>query len=240
MEHLNEMQLKMVDPTPEYFGQKIRVLVDEANANMPWFVVMDLCKAIGVNNNTTNHLRRLDVQDVTTFNVSSINNEGGRGCKNLKIVSEGGFYELVLGSRKPSAVAFKRWVCSEVLPAIRKTGRFEATVDDNDNPIDVPEVMVDLVKLTDRLPNGSIAETSKRLHLREWIEDHGLEGMARKYRAAFGKICRRLLHTHDLPVLSRWGSRDRDRKWNEEYQGRVYPEAIIEMAYQEYLKGMRD
>ena len=233
------MNLQLIDPVPEYFGHKIRVLVDIEMNNAPWFVAADVCRVLGLNKNTVNHIRKLDTTDVADLGVNSINTFAWKGSK-PKLVSEPGFYELVLGSRKPGAVAFKRWVCSDVLPAIRRTGEYTAHVDAEGEPIDIPEVMVDLVRLTDRLPSGAITEMAQRLHLREWIEDHGLEGMKKQYRAAFGKICRRLMLTHDLPILSRWGSRRRSRNWKDEFFGRVYPEAIIEMAYGEYLKGRRD
>lgn len=49
-----------------------------------------------------------------------------RGNDQVNIINESGLYSLVLGSRKPSAKRFKKWVTAEVLPAIRKTGRYEA------------------------------------------------------------------------------------------------------------------
>ncbi len=57
---------------------------------------------------------------------------------------------------------------------------------------------------------------------------------------AFGKIARRLLHTHNLPVVSRWRSLRKDVHSTEEKGGKVYPPQILDMAYEEYLKGMRD
>ena len=54
--------------------------------------------------------------------VSSIDTPGGK--QEMSIVNEPGLYTLVLGSRKPEAKAFKRWVTHEVIPSIRKTGGY--------------------------------------------------------------------------------------------------------------------
>ena len=93
------------------FGQ-IRVV--EQNGE-PWFVAADVCRALDIGN-PTQALTRLDDDEVTL-----ISNEGGR---EINFVSEPGLYSLVLGSRKPEAKAFKRWVTHEVIPSIRKTGSY--------------------------------------------------------------------------------------------------------------------
>jgi prophage antirepressor-like protein len=80
----------------------------------PWFVAKDVCDALGINSNAT---RRLDDEDKSTFNV-------GLPGKAPTVVNESGLYALILESRKPEAKAFKKWVTSEVLPSIRKTGGY--------------------------------------------------------------------------------------------------------------------
>lgn len=230
METTKEITLKLLEPTPVYFGQKIRVLVDEIN-NLPWFVVVDVCKALDLQGSSGIHMRRLDPNDI---NVLSKHVISGRG-RNHAIVSEPGFYELVLGSRKPGAVAFKRWVCSEVLPSIRRTGQYQVYADESGNPVDIPDVVVELVKT---LPEPS--DDEPRIHIWEFLEE--LEGvdLDRQQRANLGKIARRLLLTHDLPILSKWSS-FRQRHWLEIKGGRVYPRQILEKAWDEYAnKGRRD
>lgn len=66
-------------------------------------------------------LARLDKDDRAKFNLGLTENS-------LNIVSEPGLYILILGSRKPEAKAFKRWITHEVLPSIRKTGMYVSTV----------------------------------------------------------------------------------------------------------------
>ena len=84
----------------------------------PWFVAADVCKALDIENNrkATNRL------DDDEKGVTSSDTLGGK--QKLTIVNEAGLYTLVLGSRKPEAKAFKRWITHEVLPTIRRTGGY--------------------------------------------------------------------------------------------------------------------
>ena len=84
----------------------------------PWFVAADVCRALDVGN-SRQALTRLDEDEK---GVISTDTPGGR--QEMSIVNEPGLYTLVLGSRKPEAKAFKRWITHEVIPAIRKTGGY--------------------------------------------------------------------------------------------------------------------
>lgn len=88
----------------------------------PWFVAVDVCAALGLDN-TTKALLRLDEDEQALISIQGIHS--GPGNPMVNVVNESGLYSLVLGSRKPEAKKFKKWVTSEVLPAIRKTGRYE-------------------------------------------------------------------------------------------------------------------
>lgn len=81
----------------------------------PWFVARDVCDALDLSN-TTVAIQSLDDDERAKFNL------GRQGEANL--VSEAGFYKLVMRSRKPEAKAFQRWVTHEVLPSIRKRGGY--------------------------------------------------------------------------------------------------------------------
>jgi prophage antirepressor-like protein len=97
--------------------QSVRVvMIDEA----PWFVAADVCDALGLDNNRQ-AVTRLDDDE-----KGVISNDTPSGTQEMTIINESGLYSLILGSRKPEAKKFKKWVTSEVLPAIRKTGRYEA------------------------------------------------------------------------------------------------------------------
>lgn len=84
----------------------------------PWFVAADVCAALTIGN-SRDALDRLDADEK---GVGSIDTLGG--LQQLATVNESGLYSLILGSRKPEAKPFKRWVTSEVLPQIRKTGAY--------------------------------------------------------------------------------------------------------------------
>lgn len=97
-----------------------------------WFVASDVCDALELSNPSA-AISRLDDDERSMFNIGQGNtlssNEGiagARGNPNTNIISESGLYSLVMSSRKAEAKQFKRWVTHEVLPAIRKTGRYEA------------------------------------------------------------------------------------------------------------------
>lgn len=103
---------------PFAFGDNlIRTLVLNES---PWFVVVDICGALGLGNATA-AVRNLDDADLTTGKVSSQS-----GSKSVNICNESGLYQLIFQSRKEGARKFKRWVTNEVLPAIRKTGSYTA------------------------------------------------------------------------------------------------------------------
>ena len=89
----------------------------------PWFVAKDICNALGLGN-TTEALRSLDEDEKGNISNSEVAQNGGRSPL---IVSEPGFYKLVMRSRKPEAKAFQRWVTHEVLPAIRRDGAYVAS-----------------------------------------------------------------------------------------------------------------
>lgn len=81
----------------------------------PWFVAADVCRVLDIGN-TAMELSRLDEDEK---GVSLIDTLGGK--QDISVVSEPGLYSLALGSRKPEAKPFKRWVTHDVIPSIRKT-----------------------------------------------------------------------------------------------------------------------
>ncbi|WP_458681915.1 BRO family protein [Prescottella equi] len=86
----------------------------------PTFALVDACKILGLSNPTM-AARALDVADLSTTEVSS----GGQR-RQINVVTEAGLYELIFQSRKPEAKKFRRWITSEVLPSIRRTGSYNA------------------------------------------------------------------------------------------------------------------
>lgn len=101
--------------TSEEFGDIRTVLID----GEPWFVGKDIAAALGYER-CDNALRlHVDTEDKLTHQISA---SGQR--RNMFVVNESGMYALILSSKLPSAKKFKRWVTSEVLPTIRRTGQF--------------------------------------------------------------------------------------------------------------------
>lgn len=115
---MNEMQIF----ENEEFG-KIRTLTinDE-----PWFVGKDVAGVLGYQNGSRDVNRHVDEEDRKMFTFQKYQN-GTFDVPNrgLVIINESGLYALILSSKLPSAKRFKRWVTSEVLPALRKTGKYE-------------------------------------------------------------------------------------------------------------------
>ena len=106
----------------------VRTATDEKGE--PWFCAKDLCDVLGYKNSScavNQHVRSSDVAKryvarlaKNRFGVC----EGKMQVVQMIFVNESGFYALVLGSKLPSAVKFKDWVTSVVLPQIRKTGGY--------------------------------------------------------------------------------------------------------------------
>lgn len=159
---------------------QIRVIVIDGE---PWFVAADVCAALGLTNPSMS-LGALDDDERAKFNL------GRQG--NASIISEPGLYTLILRCRdavKPGTVAhrFRKWVTGEVLPAIRKTGRYTQKL--QPFPIDPSPHLV----------NG--------FHIAQLLEE--LKFTAAKFKHtpnAKARIERRLLadfeikHLHELPV----------------------------------------
>lgn len=86
--------------------------------NEPWFVAKDVCDVL----EHSNHKMAVKNLDDDEKGVSSVYSLGG--AQQTTIINESGLYSLIFQSRKPEAKAFRKWVTSEVLPAIRKKGYY--------------------------------------------------------------------------------------------------------------------
>lgn len=107
--------------TPFSFGTHAVRVIDRDGS--PWFVAADVCAALGYLNTSKALGDHLDADERSSALVPTPNAPLGVPTN---VISESGLYALVLRSRKPEARKFAKWVTSEVLPAIRKTGRYEA------------------------------------------------------------------------------------------------------------------
>lgn len=121
---MNEVQIFKNDE----FGE-IRVVEKDGEV---WFVAADVTKILGYNNNSKAIKDHVDEEDK---HLCKYNESLGLSKFGAIIINESGLYSLILSSKLPTAKKFKRWVTSEVLPAIRKTGKYEL--------LPSPDVMAD-------------------------------------------------------------------------------------------------
>ena len=105
---------EMLNFSNPQFGEIRTTIINQE----PWFVATDVCKALELSNNRV-AIERLDDDEKGVISTDTL---GGK--QNLTIINEPGLYSLVLGSRKPEAKAFKRWITHEVIPSIRRNGAY--------------------------------------------------------------------------------------------------------------------
>lgn len=97
----------------------------------PWFVGKDIAAALGYSDTAQAIRKHIDDEDKGVVESTT---PGGK--QNITIINESGLYSLMLKSKLPGAKKFKRWVTSEVLPSIRKTGAYSMQGDGRDAPAD--------------------------------------------------------------------------------------------------------
>ena len=85
----------------------------------PWFVLKDVCAVLGISNHKMT-AQRLDADEVS---LTDLTDSMGRQ-QETTVINESGLYNVILRSDKPEAKPFRKWVTSEVLPSIRKTGSY--------------------------------------------------------------------------------------------------------------------
>lgn len=100
----------------DFEEQAVRVVLRDGE---PWFVAADVCRVLEIGN-PTDVVNRLDDDEK---GVDSIDTLGGQ--QKARIISESGLYAVIFTSRKEAAKRFRKWVTSEVLPSIRRSGRYE-------------------------------------------------------------------------------------------------------------------
>ncbi len=147
---MNELQIF----TSEEFG-KIRVV--ERNSE-PWFVGKDVAEALGYAKFRNAIAQHVDAEDALKQGVLT-----NGGMQETTIINESGVYALVFGSKLPRAKEFKRWVTSEVLPAIRKYKGYLS-------PEKIEEVLTDpdtIIKLATTLKEERAARKQAELKLEE-------------------------------------------------------------------------
>lgn len=119
---MNENQIKVFENVD--FG-KVRII--EMNGE-PWFVGKDAAEILGYSNTRDALSKHVDDEDKADVAIHD-----GRQNRNMTIINESGLYSLILSSKLPSAKDFKHWVTAEVIPSIRKTGKYSARKEPNES-----------------------------------------------------------------------------------------------------------
>lgn len=101
-----------------YEGTPVRTVIIDGE---PWFVLADLCRILDLANPSM-VAERIEPDALSTAEVI----DSMRRTQQARIVSESGMYEVIFLSRKPEARAFRRWVTTDLLPTVRKTGGYGA------------------------------------------------------------------------------------------------------------------
>lgn len=103
----------------------------------PWFFAADVCKALGYRDTSSALVDHVEPENKSAFSA------GLRGKAPI-FINEEGLYSLILGSRRPAAKEFKRWVLGTVLPSIRKHGAY--AVGAEQLPQEAQEILYTLVR----------------------------------------------------------------------------------------------
>lgn len=99
-----------------FHGQEVRTVMFD---DEPWFVGKDIAEILGYVNSRDALAKHVDEDDKLTSQIATAGQ-----MRNQTVINESGLYSLILSSKLPQAREFKRWVTSEVLPAIRRQGGF--------------------------------------------------------------------------------------------------------------------
>ena len=175
----------------------VRVIMRDGE---PWFIASDICKALNYLNVSKAIGDHLDIDERAITVIPTPNDSLGVPTN---IISESGLYALVLRSRKPEARKFAKWVTSEVLPSIRKTGSYtrQGTVLDDYQLYQVFFVLSHFTSLYKIYKSSHLYDHLKGLGSRIGIEmyDHFRDGMSGGVRqldsslaSQFEAVCKRL------------------------------------------------
>lgn len=206
-------------------GQPIRVEMIDGES---WFIAADVCAVIGLDNPTM-AVKRLVEGDLITIEVSDVRNVP----RQMNAVNESGLYDLILDSRKPEARAFRRWVTSEVLPSIRRTGAYAVPMTTAEMLVVQAQQLVDQERrvaaqeertLTLEAKLSAIEGEHDYFTALAYAKRHGLCTEV-AYLSRVGKRATKIAQETGQPM----GSRP-DARWS---SVKTYPAAVLDLAFSE-------
>lgn len=181
---MNDLQ---IFSNPE-FGQVRTVEID----GQPWLVGKDVAVALGYKNPQKALHDHVDAEDVTVNDLFTVNGTPAA------LINESGLYSLILSSKMPKAKAFKRWVTSEVLPAVRRDGVYQSVK---------ARQHIEQLETTNAQLNAAInavghakAELADVISLRNDFIEHRNNYKAKfmQAKADYGKVCDSLRQAESL------------------------------------------
>lgn len=147
----------------EEFGEVRTMLVN----GEPYFVGKDVASVLGYSNTRNAILQHVDSEDALKQGVP----DSQGFTQQTTLINESGLYSLIFGSKLESAKSFKRWVTSEVLPAIRKTGSYNLPSYQIENPIQRAEAWIQEEKERQALKEQAKQLAEENKNLENQIED---------------------------------------------------------------------
>ena len=122
----------------------------------PYFVGKDVATALGYSNSRKAIGDHVDDEDKGVTNCDTLG-----GNQQITVINESGLYSLIFASKLPSAKRFKRWVTSEVLPMLRKTGKYSMTDDEPEQPPVSLKERMEIAKLIAKTPKNRLHMVAK-------------------------------------------------------------------------------
>lgn len=181
----------------EFEGKEVRTLkIDDE----PWFVGKDLAEILGYSNTRDALSRHVEPEDK---GVAKLDTLGGK--QNQTVVNESGMFSLILSSSLPNAKKFKRWVTSEVLPTIRKTGSYQLPQTPEgqirlllESSVHTDERLTNVEEDIDLLKNKSEIDSNQRFQLQKARNKRAIEVCGGKesnfYKTKSRKVFMALAH----------------------------------------------
>ena len=124
---LKEQDFTLIKSPLKFEEKRLNITITDSFGNLrgleinnePWFVGKDVDEALGYSNHRKALIDHVDDDDKGVTKCDTLG-----GIQDVNIINESGLYSLILSSKLPNAKRFKRWVTSEVLPSLRKTGNY--------------------------------------------------------------------------------------------------------------------
>ena len=150
----------------EFEGRGVRTVVIE---DEPWFVAKDVCDILGLVNS------REAVANLEEDELRSVTLTSGGQRREMTALSESGLYALIFKSRKENAKRFRKWVTSEVLPQIRKTGSYSVTQKAPQTYIEALEALIEAEKAKQLLLEDKTELEVRLDEAKEWYSIKRME-----------------------------------------------------------------